>query len=1267
MSLSTSGKTWEEASSPAAVQLARRFESACRESFGRRPDPEDFLPDDPRERSGAWLALLRADLAVRWAAGDRVSVEWYRRRYPDIDDEIAVALLYEEFCLREEAHEEPDPADYYERFPTLASRLRRILDIHGLVGSGGTTASIGNGTPAIPFPEVGQTIAGFYLVEEIGRGAFARVFLARERQLADRLVALKVSKTGSREPQTLARLQHTHLVPVHSYRTDQATGLHLLCMPYFGRVTLSRLLADPAVKTACGGAELIEALDRLGGGKESPAGRSMGREILAQLSFTKAIAWWGARMAEALDHAHSRGVLHRDIKPSNVLVTSDAMPMLLDFNLARESLGEGSDIAAVLGGTLDYMSPEHIQELADGVPGRVDPRSDIFGLGVLLYEAVAGVRPFVVPDGALTAGEVLLRAAAMKRGAPPSLREDHPEVPPEFEAVVRRCLEPDPDDRYGTAADLAADLQAVVDDRPLQCASEPFSSQIVRWARRNRRTLPIAGLAATVLALVTTGLIVRHDARREATLQTKREWEAGLERAAAHDFLVAKIHFDAAAKYSAGWRHLESQNINARGQARLSGEAAKVRANAAQLFAAAESIRFRLLGFGGGLEPAVRDLNAMLKPFYVLENDDWTKRGDMALLDKDDDGRVISARVASEVNELLYMWVVHVDKVEDAKSASQVIPICDRAMVFAKTRGPWEALRARLVARAEGTRYTPVPDNLATEESPVACFEWGALRAREKDYGSAIAWLNRAVERDPSNYWYRFYYGYLYWLRAQQFPLLHPERFEALGRAGASFDVALGLREHSPWVRFNRARVLMTLGAWGKARAEIELALRAHHKLTGAAFDPEFEPQILLERAVIHQDLGAVADARSDYGKVIATSAGSKYSRAARSNLAKLDADAGAPERAAAEYAALVQEDPRDYVARLGQAMVALQLGDPARAEAHLSELLNVNPEPWPQAMACRALARLALGHYAEADDDARRAEQLEPTPAHLRLRTRTLLAAGRINSLQLERPDELLRLPAGGPALRADLLAAANALAAPASGSGVAALHARLNRAILFSALGDDRAESEANRALELARLSARVYLVRARIRRHHGELDAALSDIEEALVVDGKDPALWELRATLKNQLGDARDALADLERARQLGAESTLHVPRALALAMLGDDQSAVREWNLALTFDPDDPRAFLGRARSFIRLRLWDQAVADLERAADWAGDDPALRLRIAQAYTRCVFDRPRQLGHALSFYRRAWDAARFAAASRAAAPVRSGQKQSASSP
>ena len=200
------------------------------------------------------------------------------------------------------------------------------------------------------------------LVEELGRGAFARVYLAEEQHLADRPVALKVTRTGSREPQTLARLQHTHIVPVYSYRTEPATGLHLLCMPYLGRITLLQVLSRPEIQSVRSGADLLDLLDRLQPPESVRIEPAASRVALEGRTYAQAIAWWGARMAEALQHAHDRGILHRDVKPSNVLVTGDGLPMLLDFNLAREpQVADAEELPAGVGGTLAYMAPEHLE------------------------------------------------------------------------------------------------------------------------------------------------------------------------------------------------------------------------------------------------------------------------------------------------------------------------------------------------------------------------------------------------------------------------------------------------------------------------------------------------------------------------------------------------------------------------------------------------------------------------------------------------------------------------------------------------------------------------------------------------------------------------------------------------------------------------------------------------------------------------------------------------------------------------------------------
>ena len=189
-------------------------------------------------------------------------------------------------------------------------------------------------------------------------------------------------------------------------------------MPYFGRVTLAAVLAGVRQQgEPLTGAALSEAIDRLAEPLEgSSVARSECRLALTGRSYSRAIAWWGARLAEALQHAHDRGVLHRDVKPSNVLVIDDGMPMLLDFNLARESVLDDNERGeATLGGTVDYMAPEHLEALAEGMSDQVDRRADIYGLGVLLYEAVVGKKPFLPPGKGQSVVDSLFRAADDRR------------------------------------------------------------------------------------------------------------------------------------------------------------------------------------------------------------------------------------------------------------------------------------------------------------------------------------------------------------------------------------------------------------------------------------------------------------------------------------------------------------------------------------------------------------------------------------------------------------------------------------------------------------------------------------------------------------------------------------------------------------------------------------------------------------------------------------------------------------------------------------
>jgi tetratricopeptide (TPR) repeat protein len=1271
MSLSASGRTWEEASSPAAVRLARRYEAAWRNAAdsgcgrgaghpGSHPEPEDFLPEDPSAYPGARLALLRADLALRWEQGERVGAEWYQKRYPDLGAETLVALIYEEFCLREEHDLAPDPALYLERFPELAAPLRRVLEIHGLVGSASaTTASLSSDltAPAVVFPEAGQTIAGFYLVEELGKGSFARVFLAQERQLADRLVALKVSRTGSREPQTLARLQHTHIVPVHSSQTDPASGLHLLWMPYFGRLTLSRILADPQVRTARTGADLVEVLDRLGPKEGPPPGRAAGRAALQRRRFAQAIAWWGARMAEALDHAHDRGVLHRDIKPSNVLVTGDGMPMLLDFNLAREplcTLDDAQTAPAALGGTLDYMAPEHLEALADGTSERVDGRSDLYGLGILLFEALTGTRPFTTPRNAVSAADLLSRAAAERRREAPRLRTTHPELPAALEAVVGRCLAPDPADRYATAGDVAADLQAVADDQPLVFTREPWPGQAARWLRRRRRPLAMVTLVAAALTATALALHQRQvdDVRRQGEFATLFEQATGSKDKG--DFTSAHDLFESAASLVAGHRGFREMHRQARNQAKLAEQTGAKRADADRLFAAAKPLRFRLIGFCGDLRAASAELEQVLQPFYVLKNPKWATLSDLSLLDTPR-----RERLMREINELLFLWIIAQDRsCDDATPAAGAVAekaraYCDQAMVFAEPAGgdgpggPWAALRARLAAwpnRAPGPAGADA--RIAAESRALSCFQWGLLRAREGRRDSAINWFRRAVRLEPSSYWYHYYLAFT-------LEKHHPRTAALADEALDHYETAVALDPAAPWVRFCRAQFYRERSAWDLGLEELRRAWDYYMQLDPGARDADLERRVRLEFGIIHQALGDVAAARRDYTALFDSETASPESHAARTNLARIDAESGAVERARAAYDALLDDDPNDGTARFGRGLLALEQGRTAAAEADFTEALARNPNPVnvSDLRANRAVARLLLGRAAEAEADAAALWWARPTPGHQRLWIRTLLALEKTAELHLDDPAELTRLPLRGPALTDSIYAAAGLLKTKAGRPTPGGLQALLTRTVLLAALRDPIARLEADRAVALAPLSDHVYLVRARVLQYEGRLREARDDVERGLELRSGSPSLWQLSGELKAATGDPRGALADFDRAIRLGGGRTAYAPRAEAQLALGNADLAAHDWTQALTYDPEDPRAFLGRARTFLRLQRWDNARADLEQAAYWTDDWRALGWPIVIGYLRTIPARPEQVPRALALARRALAASRTAARAR----------------
>ena len=336
--------------------------------------------------------------------------------HPGLDDESALRLIYEETLIRREAGEDADTAEVLARYPQWAAELRDLFDCDKLMR---------DGVPRADFPEAGETLGPFLLLAELGRGGSGRTFLANDPSLADRPVVVKVISDDQDEHLALARLRHTHIVPLFSEHAFPDRGLRVLCMPDLGGADLARVLddLDESPPSRRSGRLLVEIIDRHSRvGESSPPADGPFRRGLEGSTYVRSMTWIASCLADALHYAHARGLVHMDVKPSNVLITADGQPMLLDFHLARGPIAAGESVAGRLGGTPGWMSPEQESAMTavsagDPAPTGVDGRSDLFSLGLLLRKALG----------------------------------DDPDAGTGLRDIVDRCTHPDPEVRYRDA------------------------------------------------------------------------------------------------------------------------------------------------------------------------------------------------------------------------------------------------------------------------------------------------------------------------------------------------------------------------------------------------------------------------------------------------------------------------------------------------------------------------------------------------------------------------------------------------------------------------------------------------------------------------------------------------------------------------------------------------------------------------------------------------------------------------------------------------
>ncbi|MFO0880038.1 MAG: serine/threonine-protein kinase [Gemmataceae bacterium] len=419
-------------------------------------------------------------------------------------------------------------------------------------------------TPTFTLPEVGQVIDDFELLRELGEGSFAKVFLARQRSLG-RLVALKVSRNRGQEGRTLASLEHEHIVRVFSETVETRHDLRLMCMQYVAGTTLEQLIVSltqvPLAER--NGQKILDILDRM---VTDPAALDLAalrdREALAGMDLVEAVCWMGARLAEALAHAHNLSVLHRDIKPANILVNRYGRPLLADFNIAAARLGdcEGEQI---FGGTLGYMAPEHIDAFNPNdftTADAVDRRSDIWSLGAVLYELLTGGHPYPLPCTDISTSDALEKMSTERRQPPPTLAPVVT-VPPALERVLAHCMAPAPRDRYQDAADLAADLDSC---RELHRVQRSLPPGYVVTPLVARRPFLVGAMLLLLPQFIGTGVNIAYNWARLVSRMNERQidvffWVMTIYDVLAYSILFALFVEQVLPVYQA-WRRLQSND-----------------------------------------------------------------------------------------------------------------------------------------------------------------------------------------------------------------------------------------------------------------------------------------------------------------------------------------------------------------------------------------------------------------------------------------------------------------------------------------------------------------------------------------------------------------------------------------------------------------------------------------------------------------------------------------------------------------------------------
>jgi serine/threonine protein kinase/Flp pilus assembly protein TadD len=830
------------------------------------------------------------------------------------------------------------------------------------------------------FPKVGTDFAGFRLIGELGRGTFGRVYLGRQGELAGRLVALKVCPEVLIESQKLAQLQHTHIVPIHSFH--QAGPLQAVCMPFFGSTTLADVLRDLGRLEGppASGRGIVSTLEQrksrtratldpsdpasgpparaVGPVDATPLPGELHRDLflapestlrhLEELTYVEAVLWMGACLADGLQHAHERGIIHRDLKPANVLLADDGRPMLLDFNLAEDLHDRRDDAGRPVGGTLPYMSPEHLAAFI-GLPApvlgsgvgpkdapRVDERSDLYSLGVILTELLIGQTPFARLPGAVETVVPLMIADRLENVV--AIRSHNPRVSPAVESILRKCLEADPARRYQTAQELRDDLQRQLADAPLLHAAEPsYAERLQKWGRRHPRlsSWTTASLVGGVLLLSLLLVLVSrarrldaHEARDLLTSFRDTSRTAGL-------FLVGR-HDDEAERR-------EGQSL----------------------------------------------ARQALATYGVLEDDDWRNRKPVKVLD------AASRRgLSRDIGDTLLLMAYEVEPEEG-------LALNDRAMAAYEGDAPRSLWRQRVdllakLGQSDGSAEALRGAATAQHASARDHYIEGIGLIHDGDYAKALDELTKGVEIEPTHVASRFALGRCC---LDGFPDDHGRTAEAIHH----YSICVGMRPSLSSAWYNRAVARLRLGRHAEAEADFSRALELRWTMT----------QALVFRAVARDLQDKTLAAIADLDEALKRGGRQTHALLLRSKMHKKLGDAVAAKRDLDEAMRLVPTNEEGWVGR----GVARASTDPEGALADFVQAVKIEPRSLPGWHNQASLLTGMKGRIPEAIAALDRADRLFPDHAPTIARRGILNARLGRDEAALKDARSALRLAKASPA----------------------------------------------------------------------------------------------------------------------------------------------------------------------------------------------------------------------------------------------------------